>query len=110
MVSAACRSRAAESRASDAEIEIEGLESKVASLTQLLQSEQAAAAANSIALEQSWSSRMTDAVSAAAAEARAAAETEAESQAAVVQQQLGDAELGRQVCLKAVSPCMLVCN
>ena len=57
-----CRRRSAETRLSDAELEIEALEAKVASLQQLLESEQAAAAASSKALEQSWSTRLAESV------------------------------------------------
>ena len=100
-----CRRRSAESRLSDAEIQIEALESKVASLQQLLESEQAAAVANSRSLEQSWSSRLTESVSAATAEARSAAESKAESAAAALQQQLDEAESARQVCSSWLATC-----
>ena len=91
------RRRSAESRLSDAEIEIEALEAKVASLQQLLESEQAAATASSRSLEQSWSARLAESVSASAAEARAAAEAEADVKLVALQQQLDDAKAAQQV-------------
>ena len=94
------RRRTAESKLADAEMQIEALESKVSSLSQLLDSEKAAAESALKASEQSWQTRLDKSVSAAATGAHTAAEEEANAVQSALQQQLDDANASRQVTCK----------
>ena len=83
------RRRTAESKLADAELQVEALESKVSSLSQLLDSEKAAAESALKASEQSWQTRLDDSTSSAASGAKVAAEEEARAVQSALQQQLG---------------------
>ena len=94
------RRRTAESKLADTELQIEALESKVSSLGQLLESEKAAAESALKASEQSWQARLDESVSAATTAAQTAAEEEAKAVQSALQQQLDDANAGREVTCK----------
>ena len=92
-----CRRRTAESKLTDAELQIEALESKVSSLSQLLDSEKAAAESALKASEQSWQTRLSESASAAASGATAAAEEEAKGVQSALQQQLEESNADKVV-------------
>ncbi len=92
-----CRRRSAESKLSDAELQIEVLESKLTSLSQLLESEQAAAESALKASEQSWQVRLDEATAAAASDAQGAAQQEAQAVQSELQQQLEESKAAHEV-------------
>ena len=92
-----CRRRSAESKLSDAELQIEALESKLTSLSQLLESEQAAAESALKASEQSWQVRLAEATAAAATDATSAAQLEAQALQSDLQQQLEESKAAQEV-------------
>lgn len=92
-----CRRKTAESKLADAQLQIEALESKVSSLSQLLESEKVAAETALKASEQSWQTRLDESVSAAAIAASGAAEEEARAVQSVLQEQLDVSNAARQV-------------
>lgn len=92
-----CRRRTAENKLADAQLQIEALDSKVSSLSQLLESEKVAAEAALNASEQSWQTRLDESVSAAANAARGASEDEARAVQSALQEQLDDSNAARQV-------------
>lgn len=92
-----CRRRSAESKLSDAELQIEALESKLTSLSQLLESEQAAAESALKASEQSWQVRLGEATAAAASDANSVAQQDAQAVATDLQQQLEESKAAHEV-------------
>ena len=78
-------------------MQIDALESKVASLGQLLDSEKAAAESALRASEQAWQTQLAEAVAGAASDAKAAAEEEASTVQSALQQQLNDVTAAREV-------------
>lgn len=92
-----CRRRTAESKLADAELQIEALDSKVSSLSQLLDSEKAAAESALKASEQSWQTRLDESTFAAASGAKAAAEEEARTVRSALQQQLDESNADKAV-------------
>lgn len=92
-----CRRRSAESKLSDAELQIEALESKLTSLSQLLESEQASAELALKASEQSWQVRLDEATVAAASDASSAAQQEAQAVQSDLQQQLEESKAAHEV-------------
>ena len=91
------RRRGAESKLSDAELQIEALESKLTSLSQLLESEQAAAESALKASEQSWQIRLDEATAAASHDARDTADRELQALQANLAQQLDDSKVAYEV-------------
>ena len=91
------RRRGAESKLSDAELQIEALESKLTSLSQLLESEQAAAESALKASEQAWQTRLEEATAAAAHDARDTADRESQTLQASLVQQLDDSKAAYEV-------------
>jgi len=92
-----CRRRFAESKLSDAELQIEALESKLTSLSQLLETEQAAAESALKASEQSWQTQLIESTSSAASDAKAAAEEEARTVQSDLQRQLAESNATYEV-------------
>ncbi len=92
-----CRRRSAESKLSDAELQVEALESKLTSLSQLLESEQAAAESALKASEQSWQVLLDEATAAAASHASSAAQQEAQAVQSDLQQQLEESKAAHEV-------------
>ena len=91
------RRRFAESKLSDAELQIQALDSKLSSLSQLLESEQAAAESALKVFQQSWQTRLDESTAAAASDARQVAEETAQTMQTDLQQQLADSDTAREV-------------
>ena len=91
------RRRTAETKLSDAELQIEALESKLTSLNQLLESEKAAAESAVKASEQTWQARLDAAIAVATAEVRNAAEKMAERVQGDFEQQLAESSATQEV-------------
>ena len=97
------RRRGAESKLSDAELQIEALESKLTSLSQLLESEQAAAESALKASEQAWQTRVAEATAAAAHDTRDTADREFRALHANLARQLDESKAAYEVSRETAS-------